>query len=173
MFQLRKSFLEKTKRALEETRWLAAQVLRAALQVDDFISSPGRLGSVRWGRVLPCLCLVLSCSLSDSSFPLYSVDVNLTYNHLTVFLRRRKGLWNPPWRSQPALLWQLVLPLPMKWERSRYLVHILPKLTKGSPRVPGVGPWSSPEGPPQGLPGSLILGLLDGPSEIQKDQFCT
>lgn len=78
LFQLRKSFPEKTKRALEETRWLAAQVLRAALQVDDFISSPGRLGSIRWGHMLPCLRLVLSCSLSDSSFPLYSVDVNLT-----------------------------------------------------------------------------------------------
>lgn len=61
----------------------------------------------------------------------------------------------------------------MKWERSLCLVHILPKLTKESPGVPGAGPWSSPKGPPLGLPGSLILGLLGGASETQKDQFCS
>lgn len=70
------------------------------------------------------------------------------------------------------LLRPLVLPLSLNWERSLSLVHFLPKLTKESSKVPGAGSWSSPKGPPQGFPGSLIVGFLDGASEIQKDLFC-
>ena len=71
------------------------------------------------------------------------------------------------------LLRPLVLPLALNWERSLSLVHFLPKLTKESNEIPGVGSWSSPKGPPQGLPGSLIVGLLDGASETQKDLLCS
>lgn len=86
--------------------------------------------------------------------------MSLTYGHHMVLLRRSEGLWNSLWRLESVLLRPLVLPLSLNWERSLSLVHFLSKLTKESSEVPGAGSWSSPKGPPQGLPGSLIIGLL-------------
>lgn len=165
LFQLRKSW--KTKWALEETRsgstglegnfvgWWVCFIPRS--------TEPHQVGPPA-----PCLCLVLSCSLTALS----PANMSLTYGHHMVLLRRSEGLWNSLWRLESVLLRPLVLPLSLDWERSLSLVHFLSKLTKESSEVPGAGSWSSPKGPPQGLPGSLIIGLLGGASEIQKDLFC-
>lgn len=109
------------------------------------------------GPHAPCLCLVLSCSLSDSSVPC-EYESHLRPPHgspqevrgaVELTLEIGIGVAEAPC-SAPSL----------NWERSLSLVHFLSKLTKESSEVPGAGSWSSPKGPPQGLPGSLIIGLL-------------